>query len=191
VQGEEVPVRLETMSAPEWEASAAADFLLAEGNTVKVQLRLLAAPALLDALASSQFNPQPVSDAAAEQAPSAPASPAASERQAPPAAEPRLNIPAQLSAQFYLGMLSDIPLNARLSFGDHMMPLSDVLGCIPGSVVESDRDMEMPVELWVEGFLAARGDIVIVDGNYGVRVRELCYSQARGSSLSRGTILAA
>lgn len=176
VQGEEVPVRLESMSYPGWQPAAAALCSLTDAGGLKVQIQLMAGGELLGSLSTSRMAPAQTPEPAPPES-------------APPQMSPDANAVAW--GQFDLGMLRDIPLNARLSFGDHTMPLSDVLSCVPGSVVESDRPLEMPVELWVEGFLAARGEIVIVEGNYGVKILELCYSEARGSALLRGTILAA
>ena len=42
-----------------------------------------------------------------------------------------------------------------------------------GSVVELDREVDEPVELILDGRVIARGEAVIVDGNYGVRVTEI------------------
>jgi flagellar motor switch protein FliN/FliY len=42
-----------------------------------------------------------------------------------------------------------------------------------GSIVELDRMVDEPVELYLDGKLIARGEAVIVDGNYGLRVTEI------------------
>jgi len=42
-----------------------------------------------------------------------------------------------------------------------------------GSVVELDRMVDEPVELYLDGKLIARGEAVVVDGNYGLRVTEI------------------
>lgn len=190
IQGEEVPVLLEAMAETAWDAAAAAAFALTDTDGVKVEIRLLGAANLLQTLKSSRLQK------AAAAAPTQPGDPAfpvnePSRKEHPVTFEPDEVSDASAAELADLGLLRDIPLNAYLAFGDHNMPLADVLGCVPGSVIASDRALDMPVELWVEGLLAARGDIVIVDGSYGVRVRELRYSRPRGSSLSRGSILAA
>lgn len=190
VQGSEVPVRLNEMARPAWDPATVVTLQLSDTEGTQLELQMGVGPQLLESLRRSKLNKAPAE--AANNSPEAMTAPApgpAAEQ--PSATTPATETPTRAPNGLpNLGTLRDIPLDAWLSFGDSIMPLNDVLGCVPGSVVESERALEMPVELWVEGFLAARGDIVIVDGNYGVRVRELCYSQSRGSSLSRGTILA-
>jgi flagellar motor switch protein FliN/FliY len=60
-----------------------------------------------------------------------------------------------------------------LRFGVRQLPLRDVLELSSGSVVELDRQVDDPVELLLDGRVIARGEAVIVDGNYGLRVTEI------------------
>jgi flagellar motor switch protein FliN/FliY len=53
------------------------------------------------------------------------------------------------------------------------MPLREVLELATGSVIELDRQVDEPVELLLDGKVIARGEAVIVDGNYGLRVTEI------------------
>jgi flagellar motor switch protein FliN/FliY len=72
-----------------------------------------------------------------------------------------------------LKLVMDVELNVSLRFGQRQMPLREVLGLASGSVVELDRKVNEPVELLLDGKLVARGEAVIVDGNYGLRVTEI------------------
>jgi len=72
-----------------------------------------------------------------------------------------------------LGLLMDVELNVSLRFGKRQLPLRDVLELGSGSVVELDRLVDEPVELYLGGKLIARGEAVVVDGNYGLRVTEI------------------
>ena len=72
-----------------------------------------------------------------------------------------------------LGLLLDVELNVSLRFGKKQLPLRDVLELGSGSVVELDRLVDEPVELYLDGKLIARGEAVVVDGNYGLRVTEI------------------
>jgi flagellar motor switch protein FliN len=72
-----------------------------------------------------------------------------------------------------LKLVMDVELNVSLRFGQRQMPLRDVLALASGSVVELDRKVDEPVELLLDGKLVARGEAVIVDGNYGLRVTEI------------------
>jgi flagellar motor switch protein FliN/FliY len=72
-----------------------------------------------------------------------------------------------------LKLVMDVELNVSLRFGQRQLPLRDVLALSSGSVVELDRMVDEPVELFLDGKLIARGEAVIVDGNYGLRVTEI------------------
>jgi flagellar motor switch protein FliN len=72
-----------------------------------------------------------------------------------------------------LRLVMDVELNVSLRFGQRQLPLRDVLELNSGSVIELDRMVDEPVELLLDGKLIARGEAVIVDGNYGLRVTEI------------------
>lgn len=65
----------------------------------------------------------------------------------------------------------DLPLVVR--FGRAVMPLRAIAELSPGAVVDMGRTPDEPVELLVGERLVARGEVVIVGGNYGVRITEL------------------
>ena len=72
-----------------------------------------------------------------------------------------------------LRLVMDVELNVSLRFGQRKLPLREVLELASGSVVELDRQVDDPVELLLDGKVIARGEAVIVDGNYGLRVTEI------------------
>lgn len=72
-----------------------------------------------------------------------------------------------------LGLVMDVELNVTLRFGQRQLSLREVMDLSSGSVVELDREVDEPVELMLDGRVIARGEAVIVDGNYGVRVTEV------------------
>jgi flagellar motor switch protein FliN/FliY len=72
-----------------------------------------------------------------------------------------------------LQLVMDVELNVSLRFGQCQLPLRDVLDLTSGSVIELDRDVDDPVELLLDGKVIARGEAVIVDGNYGLRITEI------------------
>jgi flagellar motor switch protein FliN/FliY len=72
-----------------------------------------------------------------------------------------------------LKLVMDVELNVSLRFGQRQMPLREVLELGSGSVIELDRMIDEPVELFLDGKLIARGEAVVVDGNYGLRVTEI------------------
>jgi flagellar motor switch protein FliN/FliY len=74
---------------------------------------------------------------------------------------------------YNLNLVMDVELNVSLRFGQRRLPLGDLLALSSGSIVELDRTVDEPVELYLDGKLIARGEAVIVDGNYGLRVTEI------------------
>jgi flagellar motor switch protein FliN/FliY len=76
-------------------------------------------------------------------------------------------------AERNLDLLMDVELGATLRFGRKVMTLRNILELASGSVIELDRQLHEPVDLLLEGKLVARGEVVIVDGNYGLRVTEV------------------
>ena len=72
-----------------------------------------------------------------------------------------------------MGLVLDIGVELTVELGRTRMPIRDVLALGPGAVLALDTLAGEPVNLLVNGTLIARGDVVVVDGNYGVRVIEL------------------
>lgn len=81
--------------------------------------------------------------------------------------------PEMLVHPHNLQMVMDVELSVSLRFGQRMLQLREVLDLASGSVVELDRMVDEPVELFLDGRLIARGEAVVVDGNYGFRVTEI------------------
>jgi flagellar motor switch protein FliN/FliY len=75
--------------------------------------------------------------------------------------------------QVNLKLVLDVELNVTLRFGQRQLTLREVLELTSGSVIELDRQVEEPVELLLEGKVIARGEAVVIDGNYGLRVTEV------------------
>jgi flagellar motor switch protein FliN/FliY len=72
-----------------------------------------------------------------------------------------------------LDLLLDIELPVTLRFGRRQMTLQDVIGLNPGSVIDFGQGAEEPVEVLVNGRVVARGEAVMVQGNYGVRISQI------------------
>jgi|HubBroStandDraft_6_1064221.scaffolds.fasta_scaffold11678_5 flagellar motor switch protein FliN/FliY len=78
-----------------------------------------------------------------------------------------------------LELLLDVQLEASLRFGQKEMLVRDILALRPGSVVELDRKVQEPAELLVAGRVIARGDVVVVDGSYGLRITDIAQPNQR------------
>ena len=83
-----------------------------------------------------------------------------------------------------LGLLLDIKLEAMLRFGEREMLLREILNLNAGSVVELNRKVNDPVELIVCGKVVAKGDVVVLDGNYALQVTQVGSPADRMPSLS-------
>jgi len=82
-------------------------------------------------------------------------------------------------------LLLDVELPVALRFGKSEMSLSNILELSPGSVVELDQKIVEPVELLVGGKVVAQGEVVVLDGNYALRVTEVVNPLERLKSLQR------
>ena len=84
-----------------------------------------------------------------------------------------------------IDLLMDVELEVSLRFGQRQLLLKDILELGPGSLIELDQEVDDPVELLVGKKVVARGDVVIVDGNYGLRVTEIASPSERIESLRK------
>jgi flagellar motor switch protein FliN/FliY len=82
-----------------------------------------------------------------------------------------------------IGLLCDIELDATLQFGFREMALHEVLELGPGDVVDLDRHVSDPVDLVVGDRIVARGEVVVVNGNFALRVTEVAEPQLRLESI--------
>ncbi|HKS16127.1 MAG TPA: flagellar motor switch protein FliN [Planctomycetota bacterium] len=69
--------------------------------------------------------------------------------------------------------LREVELQARLELGRALLPVRDLLQLEPGAVVELDRRVGDPVDLFVNDRLVARGEIVVAGGSFALRVTEV------------------
>ena len=151
VAGGDVQLQLSSAEAP-WAATADAVSTLRSRNEAgaEIAIEIRISPALVAALSAR-------STAASDPAP-VPAS-------APPPAPP----PG--AAGYH--RLFDVGLGVKLRFGTRRMLLRDVLALSTGLVVELDNALNSPVDLLLDGRVIARGEVVVIDGKYGLRVGEV------------------
>ena len=83
------------------------------------------------------------------------------------------SLPAPSNETKNLDLVLNVELNVTLRFGQRLLSLREVLDLTTGSVVELDRQVEEPIELLLDGKVIARGEAVVIDGNYGLRVTEV------------------
>jgi flagellar motor switch protein FliN len=78
-----------------------------------------------------------------------------------------------------LELLKDIELQVTLRFGSAQMSLKELAGLSSGAVIELDRALADPVEVMVGGYVIARGEPIVVQGVYGIRISEIASRQER------------
>src|SRR5215475_11712556 len=83
-----------------------------------------------------------------------------------------------------LALLMDVQLPVSIRFGETEMILEEVLKLGVGSVIELNSGIDQPVELVVNNRTLARGEVVTVDGFYGVRITEITNAGERFKSLN-------
>jgi len=108
---------------------------------------------------------------------------------APPAAPPPSPAPEQAggeapaAAPRNLDMILDIGLQATARLGRVEMPIEEILALGPGSIIEVGHLIDEPIEFLVNNKLIARGDVVVVDERFGLRITEIVSPQERIESL--------
>ncbi len=86
-----------------------------------------------------------------------------------------------------INRLLDVEMNVVVRFGNTEIPLREVVRFGVGSMIELNRTVDEPVELLINNYPFARGEVVVVDGYYGVRVTEIGSAEERSRTLFAGT----
>jgi len=100
-----------------------------------------------------------------------------------PVAFGQLGQGAEIGEAQNLDLLLDVEIPISVEVGRAQMSLADVLKLVPGSVIALDKKAEEPVDLRVNGKLVARGEVVLVDDVYGLRVTQIVDAAGRIESL--------
>ena len=87
------------------------------------------------------------------------------------------------TATYNLELLMDVDLDLSVSFERTQLLLEDVLKLASGSIVELNRSATDPVDVLVNDAVIARGEVVVVEGNYGIRVTEVVSRKERIRSI--------
>jgi len=159
----EVQLKVNSSAPPSWEGEVSAWLKTTAESTSQFSMQIQVNAALTGALRSSQ---------SAAAAPPAPTAAEATHETPDPASAPAAVVPLEIPDGNY-DMLMDVELGVSLRFGGKRMLLRDILELNAGVVVELDRQVQEPVELLLDGKMIARGEVVVVDGNYGLRILEV------------------
>ena len=90
-----------------------------------------------------------------------------------PSAEPPAGNPRNLQ------MLFDIPLNVTVELGRTSMTVKEILDLSTGSIIELDKLAGEPVDILINRQLVAKGEVVVIEENFGVRVTEIISQEER------------
>lgn len=80
---------------------------------------------------------------------------------------------APAPSQSGIDLILDVPLEISVELGRVSMLIKDILSLAPGSIVELGRTAGEPVDLLVNGRLVAKGEVVVIEDNFGIRVTEI------------------
>jgi flagellar motor switch protein FliN len=90
-----------------------------------------------------------------------------------------------------MARVRDIPLDVTVELGRTRLLIRDILDLSAGSIVELDKIAGEPVELFANGMLVARGEVIVIDDNFGVRVTEIITAADRHQSREAASLVAA
>jgi len=156
----EIQLRVEVApAAPSWPAAATFWLQAGEEGPARMTLQFACSAALVADLRAEKTE---MAKAAAPEVAPTPSNAAAT--------------PAAIEAGHETGaldLLMDVQLTMTMRFGSRQMLLGEVLDLNPGTVVELDRKVQEPVDLLLDGKLVARGEVVVIDGSYGLRVTDV------------------
>ena len=72
-----------------------------------------------------------------------------------------------------IDMFLDVPVGVTVQLGSCQLPMPEVLQLNPGYIVQLDKLPDAPVELLVNDKLVARGEVVVVENRFGIKITEL------------------
>lgn len=79
-----------------------------------------------------------------------------------------------------IDLLRDVMMGVSVELGRTRMPVHQILGLIPGSIIELDRSAGAPVDVMINGKLIAYGEVVVVDEEFAVRISEIVSPETSG-----------
>lgn len=100
---------------------------------------------------------------------------------------PKLDVAGSAEAGLVRNMhlLADIPVRMSVEVGSTQLRLAEIMNLSEGSVVQLDRQADDLLDIMVNGTLVARGEVVTVNGRYGIRIVEIASTEARLAGLER------
>ncbi|HBA50419.1 MAG TPA: flagellar motor switch phosphatase FliY [Lachnospiraceae bacterium] len=78
-----------------------------------------------------------------------------------------------IAGQENIGLIMDVPLNVTVELGRTTKSISEILDFAPGTIIELERIAGEPIDVLVNGKLVAKGEVVVIEESFGVRVTEI------------------
>lgn len=95
---------------------------------------------------------------------------------------PLATAPVQVN-EANIGLILDVPLQVTVELGRTKKSIKDILELSNGSIVELDKLAGEPVDIHVNGKLLAKGEVVVIDENFGVRITDIVSPEERAARL--------
>ena len=173
------PASVRDEAATDEEAELAVEYTFSVNETA-YPLVMAPSPAALEAIQKADQPQVAEAASAGAEGTGMPAAPPAAGGQIEPVAG---GLKLDAAAQQNLAMLFEVDLDLSVSFGTTELPLEDILKLASESIVELNRSVNEPVDVLVNNCIVARGDVVVVDGNYGIRITEIVSRKERIESI--------
>jgi flagellar motor switch protein FliN/FliY len=101
-----------------------------------------------------------------------------------PQMQPNMNVqPAQfqtfaadfnpMQSQENIALIKDVPLEVTVELGRTSKSISEILDFSPGTIIELDKIAGEPIDVLVNGKFVAKGEVVVIEESFGVRVTEI------------------
>ncbi len=78
-----------------------------------------------------------------------------------------------MQGQENIGLIRDVPLEVTVELGRTSKSIAEILDFTPGTIIELDRIAGEPIDILVNGKLVAKGEVVVIEESFGVRVTEI------------------
>ena len=77
------------------------------------------------------------------------------------------------TAQENIGLIMDVPLEVTVELGRTKKSIAEILDFAPGTIIELDKIAGEPIDVLVNGKFVAKGEVVVIEESFGVRVTEI------------------
>ncbi|KAK0366257.1 hypothetical protein LTR94_003881 [Friedmanniomyces endolithicus] len=92
---------------------------------------------------------------------------------------------SRMAANRQFKLLADIPVRMSVEVGSTSLRLAEVMDLAEGSIVELDRQADELLDIMVNGALIAKGEVVTVNGRYGIRIVDIAATETRMAGVER------